>query len=138
MKSVKLYLIAVCSLLGLAIAAGVVVWYLYQNLDGAQPQVIPPSPTESTSIPETETPVMEVKEKGNEGAEPVTLTADSLGEEQREILASFGLEDTHVTLTPERIACAENTLGEKRFEEVVNGSAPTPFEALGLLACLKE
>jgi flagellar basal body-associated protein FliL len=135
MKSVKIYLIVVFVLLLLALASGIAVWYLYQNLDGAQPNIVPT--TLDTENTDTETPVTPLEREPVTTDAPITLTADSLGEKQREVLTSFGLEGAKVTLTPEKINCAKDVLGQTRFDEVVNGAAPTPLEAVGLLGCLK-
>lgn len=43
-----------------------------------------------------------------------------------------------MTITDEMIACAENGLGEDRYNEIIHGTAPNPLETLKLLGCIKK
>jgi hypothetical protein len=136
MKSIRTYLIVVGVLLVLAVVAGIVVWYLYQNLDGAQPHVMPQELTEPSSdgVPAEEG---NVDETYSETAVSHTIDTDTLSPGQREALSTFGIEG-EVTITEAQIACAEEAIGVVRLNEITNGSAPSPLEAMKLLPCFKK
>ncbi len=127
------------ALLGLALIAGIVVWYLYQDLARTERELYvevndtadPPETTPSVAETASATPSSGVEA-------PRVITADSLSEEQRALLASFGLEGASVTITDAMLTCANESIGEKRLGEIVNGSAPSPLEAMKLLPCLKK
>ena len=128
-------------LLTLALFAGIVVWYLYQDLPGANPRtrilnpesdevrsntgVVPLVKTESGAESTTDTPVY-------------TITPESLTESQRAILSTFGVEESSLAVTEAMIVCSKDAVGEARFGEILEGSAPGPLEALSLLPCMKK
>ncbi len=138
MKSIKIYLIIVSSLLLLAIAALIYVWYVYQNV---QPALTPTPPssaehiTDTGEVKEDNAVTSSTKESISGG---VTIDTQNLTEAQRSILASFGYKGDTVTIPREVISCAEQSVGAQRFTEILDGSAPTPFELLKLSPCLKK
>lgn len=144
MKALKIYLMSMGVLLTLALLAGIVVWYLYQDLPGANPKtlitetlqreaVVSSEPTPSSGVASTTEPISE------EEAEPVyTITPDSLTPSQRALLSTFGVEDSSLAVTEAMIVCAKDAVGEARFGEILEGSAPGPLESLSLLPCMKK
>lgn len=129
----KRYLITMGVLLGLALMSGIIVWYLYQdlnprNLIEVEPQIIVPQQNSTSTDDHT----------ASETAEgDITISADSLSERQKDALEAFGLDGMEYTVTAPMIACAEAELGDQRFDEIINGAAPTPLEALSLVPCMK-
>lgn len=134
MKSLKMYLIITASLLTTALVVGVVVWYLYQRLPGARPNAYIPENTiaTSTSTANGTSPGATTTKTG------FVLTADKLTPGQRAVLESFGMQDAKVAVTEATIACAKEAVGEARFAEILNGSAPSPLEALKLVPCIRK
>jgi hypothetical protein len=138
MKALKIYLMIMGGLLTIALLAGVVVWYLYQDLPGANPSTLVGELPTSESAPSPE-PVGVSGEGSAPDAVPVyTITPESLTDSQRAVLETFGLGDSSFKVTEGMILCAKNAVGEVRFEEILNGSAPGPLESMSLLPCMKE
>jgi hypothetical protein len=137
MTSIRTYLTVVGVLLGIAVLAGIVVWYLYQNLDGAQPNSIPTHTEELMESDDREPKATSsvASETNREG--DVTIDVNSLTEGQKATLETFGVEGD-VTITDAQVRCAEDAIGEKRLSEIVDGAAPSPLEAMKLLPCFKK
>lgn len=66
-----------------------------------------------------------------------TIDESNLTQEQRNMLESFGIDPSSITITPEMIACAEAELGAARLEEIRNGAMPSVTEGAALLACYR-
>lgn len=127
----KPYLVTMSILLAAALAAGIGVWYLYQDLN-------PATLIQEKGKDEVPLPVTGVEEEPTAlPTEPVTVSTDSLTERQQATLKAFGVDSGEITITPAMILCAEAELGEVRFEEIINGAAPTPLEAVSLVPCMR-
>lgn len=70
--------------------------------------------------------------------EPMTIPSSALTDEQRALVETFGLDSENLTITPEMILCAEQTLGNQRFSEILSGALPSVPESLSLLPCLRQ
>jgi hypothetical protein len=127
MKSSKMYLVVVTVILVIGIGLGVYVWYTLQTL--------------STEVPQAKN-VSELKNEKNEEetlpTEPTTIQTDALPPSQQKILDGFGYEGETITITPAMFACAEKSLTKERINEILGGSAHTPFESISLLPCFKK
>lgn len=128
MKAVKIYLVVVTLLLIGAIGLGVYAWYKIQQLSAVAPVI---SETETSVAETTKTPTASTPE-------PITITSDSLSPTQQKMLETFGYTQDSFTITPTMIVCAENAVGKTRLDEIVAGSAPSPFESVKLLPCFKK
>jgi hypothetical protein len=137
MKALKIYLMVMGGLFTLAILIGVGVWFLYQDLPGANPtrytENVPFKVNESKDVQVDTAP-------GTPTTETViyTITPDSLSEGQRAVLESFGMGGGAFEVTQPMIDCVTESVGDKRFSEILGGSAPTPLEALAFLPCIKK
>ena len=127
------------SLVVLAIGATVVVWYLLQQTLTTPSQTadtttssntvesVQPVEISETSISATPTPV----------AEPAPPPVPELNEQQRQAAEAVGINIDEITLTPAMIVCAEEKMSRERMLEIAEGDAPTFFEALALVPCVK-
>jgi hypothetical protein len=120
------------------------VWGLYQGVhEGAEKTVdIPQEESKSAtpeavpeSVPEENQVTQLISE---EPSEPITIDVGTLSDSQRAILETFGFSSDEITVSDALIQCAKNAVGETRFLEIINGAAPTPFEALALVPCAKK
>ncbi len=142
MKALEIYLMSMGGLLALAILAGVVVWYLYQDLSGANPQaLLEGNETGENREEPSDTSVREMNAPASsEEVSPMTpqdtITPESLTENERAVLASFSSNDSFV-VTKDMISCAQDAVGDTRLKAILRGSAPTPLEALSLMPCMK-
>lgn len=137
-KFYKIYFWVTIFFFILALSFGVYVWYTVQRIetetsgikapsDGKTNTMVTPGETASkSSSPET------IESPGNGN---IQINAADLTESQREILSTFGYDDPTFTVTDAMIRCAKEAVGEKRFEEILGGSAPTPLESLKLVPC---
>ncbi len=141
MTSLTRYLLTMGILLGAALIAGVVVWYLYQDLRPAALEkkfeigtTTPTGMEENASVGEAVTSQEEMGEAGSESSH--SISASSLTEAQKSMLASYGIDSSKFVITEAMIACAKVGVGEARLEEILKGSAPTPYEAKKLVPCV--
>lgn len=133
MKLVKIYLGIVLGLLVVGLGFGIYVWYTIQTLSvkagttaiEVSETIIPVDSSSST----LRTPAM---------IEPVTIETTKLPESQQEVLKSFGYGSETITITSDMVSCAEDSIGKKRLEEILNGGAPTPLESIKLIPCFKQ
>lgn len=132
MKFLKWYLAIVTALLVLALGIGVYVWYMLQSLE----RDITTEGAESAPKEEMTTDEEAIGTTREET--PITIDAASLTPTQRQILESFGYQGGALTITKAMITCAEQAVGEVRLGQIVNGSAPSPLEALKLIPCFKK
>lgn len=146
MKSIKIYLIVVCALFLLALAAVVYVWLSIQNLSTDVEEAVTGNGMEETvQVPESETEITpavaneeEVVAPIEKEPEAIIIKTETLPEAQQETLDTFGLDAEAYTITPEMVACANKKIGEERVAEIVAGSSPSPIEALSLLPCVNQ
>ncbi len=123
-----MYLVIVAVILVIGIGLGVYVWYTLQALGTELPQVTGSSSEQKNEASnETVSPT-----------EPTTIQTSELPPTQQKILEGFGYEGDTVTITPVMYACAEKSLTKERINEILEGSAPTPFESVSLLPCFKK
>lgn len=133
MKSVKVYLIIVSLLLLIALGFAVYVWITLQDLRSQSE----PVPTETAT--ERETASQAASSENTQGVtEPVTIREEQLSPAQKQLLESFGIDTSEITITPEMIACAEAEVGTERFDEILDGATPGPLESLTLLGCFRK
>ncbi len=135
MFSMKQYLLTMAIFLGAALVAGIVVWYLYQDLRPAALEKKIDSEI-VTSTPEQPSLPTSVEDTNIEAS--YTISAESLTDTQKSMLKSFGVTDSEFVITETMLTCAKTGVGEGRLGEILNGSAPTPFEAMKLLPCIKS
>ncbi len=131
MKAIKIYLVVVTVLLLIAIGFGIYVWYKIQSLNAVVPS-------------NTTAPASEVVQTGTDKPvassttqKPIVISTDSMTDTQKKMLETFGYTQNTFTITPTMIQCAEKAVGKTRLDEIINGSAPTPFESMKLLPCFK-
>lgn len=136
MKAIKIYLAIVTTLLIIAIGVGVYVWYMIQHVpSGAM------SGRESTEVRQTKEKTSVQTESTTpqeKSAEPIILQTSTLSETQQKMLTTLGYTQDNVTITPAMIACAEDSVGKERLNEIIKGSAPSPLESVKLLPCFKK
>jgi len=136
MKAIKIYLGIVTFLLIIAIGALVYVWYVYQRVQPALIKDTSPITKEVTSSNGVKEDTL-TEGGGNEvPSADVVIDTRTLTDTQRSILSTFGYKGDMVTIPHEVVSCAEQSVGEVRFTEILDGSAPTPFELLKLSPCL--
>jgi hypothetical protein len=133
----KHYLLTMLVLLVLALGAGIVVWYLYQDLN-VTALVRSEEQKSGESLPAPQETSLGSSSSTDTTPEPINITADSLSTEQRKMLESFGYGNAEFTITERMIICAKTKVGEERLNEIINGAAPTPLESLSLLPCMKS
>jgi hypothetical protein len=61
-----------------------------------------------------------------------------LTEGQEALATSLGLNTEQMVLSPEVVACAEDSLGSERYQALLAGETPGPLEAAKLLVCLGQ
>ncbi len=145
--TIRTYLKIVTIMLVIAACAGVYVWYVYQHVmkekeqaaflmnEGASNEApVEDTPTLTSTTTNVVVPVSQSKEE----VSPTVISADALPSEQRAILESFGMGDASIEITDAMLTCAKGVLGEERLNALIQGSAPTPLEALRLAGCLKK
>jgi hypothetical protein len=64
-----------------------------------------------------------------------TIQVDKLGESQRNMLKTMGIEGEEIEITYDMLACAEAGIGSDRVEAIKNGGTPSVMEGAQLLAC---
>ncbi len=147
MRFLKIYInigIFFC-LVGLSV--GFYIWYTIQKLD-EQLQVTPEqkqevsAPIENSSLEtlEKNDAIEDVKATSSKprDTEPMVIETSSLSDAQRKILSVFGQNSATFVVTENMITCGKSAVSESRFEEIINGGAPTPLESLRLLPCFKS
>lgn len=137
MKLIKILLSIIVFLLVIGIGLAVYVWHTLQNLEtkteGLPSQSKSQIETEKDSQhSKTEATVTPSAQKGD-----ITIHTTTLTPAQQTILKSFGVNGEYVTVTQDMVTCAENAVSPKRFNEIINGSAPNPMEAIKLVPCFK-
>lgn len=136
-------------LLVAAISFGVYVWFTLMQFMAADPvptvtQKAPvveeiPDESEASSTVEVAAPsVAPIPVVSEVVTEPITVSPDTLSDEQVDALETFGLDPENLTITPEMVQCFEEKLGAERIAEIVGGASPGPLEALSLLPCLNN
>jgi hypothetical protein len=95
-----------------------------ENASGTQPLI-----QERVNVQSTSTPLL---------TKPITVSTESLPESQQKVLDTLGIGAQSVTVTPQAVACAVETLGVARALEIKEGSTPSIAEGLTLLTCLKR
>lgn len=138
MKPIKIYLSIVSLLLFLAIGALVYVWYVYQRVQPALIKNTSPVTKEITYLNGVKENNVVTGSEVSVTSADIVIDTQKLTETQRSILASFGYKGDAVTIPREVVSCAEQSVGTVRFIEILDGSAPTPFELLILSPCLKK
>jgi anionic cell wall polymer biosynthesis LytR-Cps2A-Psr (LCP) family protein len=130
MKGIKIYLVIVTLLLIVAIGFGVYTWLMVQKLtvDVGDAGTESGTSVSSKDVSNTETG----------GEEPIVIQTADLTSAQRATLETFGFNGETITITEAMITCAKDAVGEARFTEILNGGAPTPFESMKLLPCMKK
>ena len=137
----KTFLIIVTTVLILALAAVVYIWFVLQKthmqIDEQSSEVV-----ENKSIQEAQ-PSYESENATNESidaetpTEPIVVETAELSDTQKKLLDTFGFEGDTVTITPDMISCAEDAVGKERMDTIVDGASPSPLESLKLLPCFK-
>jgi len=145
----KTFLIIVTTVLILALAAVVYIWFVLQKthmqIDEQSSEVV-----ENKSIQEAQ-PSYESENATNESIdaetpiepitepviEPIVVETAELSDTQKKLLDTFGFEGDTVTITPNMISCAEDAVGKERMDAIVGGASPSPLESLKLLPCFK-
>ena len=154
MKTIKIFLIVMTLLLVAAISFGIYVWFTLMQFMGNGPseagndaspvaeevpaQDIPVVTSDERISPDTSEGVAGVPSVSEAVTEPITVSPDTLSDEQVEALETFGLDPGNLTITPEMVQCFEAKLGADRIAEIVGGASPGPLEALSLLPCLNN
>jgi len=140
MKAIKIYLIVVSILLCVAIGFGIYVWYIVQKLDTQIGDTSVPSVSQNIKTPSAEegdTTKDSSKSSDQIVAEPYVIQMSDLPETQQKVLETVGIKGDTITITAEMISCAEKAVGKERLAEIQTGTAPTAFESVKLLPCLK-
>ncbi len=160
LKSPKTFLMITAAMLLVALAAGIGVWVAlikYQkDLDIERSGVVEDVKNDGEVLPQPEPqstrspiPVIETDTSGTEvettpetsvgiPEEPIVIERESLSETQQKLFDVLGFEGESVVISPEVVLCAREAVGETRFTEIINGSAPGPIEAAKLLSCTKN
>jgi hypothetical protein len=133
------------SLFGMVIALVSVVvvwWYLQQSMVQTDEQREDEPAALNTSDMNASEPVEEGEAVSAEASavtaetQPVPVNELPLTPEQRQLAESFGLDVTQMTLSPELITCARETLGESRYQAILAGDTPGVLETARLVPCL--
>ncbi len=142
MKTIKIFLVVVTVLLVVAVMLGVYVWYSVQKLS-----------SETQGYKDAQEKSQETSNQGGAKIEEITIVPDSemptneevieihtadLTESQQKTLQAFGLEGDSFLITEDMITCAKDAVGEERYEEILNGAAPSPLESMKLLPCMNK
>lgn len=136
MRTIKIYLAIVTTLLIVAIGVGVYVWYMIQHVpSGAVSEKVS---TEIKQVDENTSAQAGTVTPQEESAEPIILKTSTLSETQQKMLTTLGYTQDNITITPAMIACAEDSVGKERLNEIIQGSAPSPLESVQLLPCFKK
>lgn len=135
MKIIKIYLVVATLMLIAALGTGVYVWYMYQSLPQVPTDVTPVSGTQNE--PDAASGATSTS-GGAQKQAPIVIDATKLTDAQRSMLETFGYTGDSITVTEAALACAKREVGEARFLEILNGSAPGPLEAMKLLPCMKQ
>lgn len=138
MKSIKMYLTIVLFLLVLAIGALVYVWYVYQSVQSTRSKDTPSVATQITDANGVKKENLVTGSEEDVTSSDIVIDTQKLTESQRSILSTFGYKGDTVTIPHEVVSCAQQSVGEARFTEILDGGAPTPFELLKLSPCLKK
>lgn len=140
MKAIKIYLIVVSVLLVIAVGFGVYIWYVIQTLNQSHPvdttgididAFTPTKTSDSTTSPQVHVPTT------TSSKTDIVIPLESITDTQRSMLKTFGYTQDEIVITEEMIFCAQNAVGAGRLDEITNGAAPSPFEAVKLATCLK-
>jgi hypothetical protein len=62
----------------------------------------------------------------------------TLTEDQRKLLAAFGVEPETLVITEAMVACAQTELGEARISDIAKGDTPSIAEGFALFACFNK
>jgi len=129
-------------LVGIALIATVVVWYLLQGL----------FVNKSTATSKTDNSItnfIKAKVTGNEISgddlnpatkppEELEIAGYTVTAEQKQVAESLGINLDVLSLTGAAIDCAQKKLSPERIEAILSGEAPTIIETVTLLPCLKK
>lgn len=132
----KKFLLISLSLLIVALLMVVAVFfYVSIQLKQSQSEVVSIPTSENGSV--TTTPLEPaVVAKPSAPKDGIPLRDLPLGEGQRSVLETVGVDVDTFIITPEIQACAALKLGDERMNEIIAGQAPTVFETTKLLSCL--
>lgn len=132
----KKFLLISLSLLVVSLLMVVAVFfYVSVQLKQSQTEVVglPATPQASTTKDSSEDAVAVESSTAKEG---IPLRDLPLGEGQRSVLETVGVDVDTFIITPEIQACAALKLGDERMNAIIAGEAPTVFETTKLLSCL--
>ncbi len=126
-------------LVGVALIATVVVWYLLQGMFKEKSA----TSTDSAVTNFIKDRISGDSNSSDENINNETNTSDSsfdlnLTEEQRQAAQSIGVNPDTLAITEDMIDCASEKLSQKRIDEIFAGAAPTVLETLSLIPCLKN
>lgn len=133
-------LIAIVVLVGTGVVIGT---YLQQEKQVTEPieetvevTTVEMAPVTEEESPDVGTETLEERSLETElQAEATVIDPDLINADQKELLESFGIDTTGITVTAEMIACAEEKVGKERVEEIKNGATPGFLEGLSLVSC---
>lgn len=137
--SLKLYIFIAITMLGVAIAATVIVFLLLQERFREAPPRPVQEPSSSTSVDHmVPSDSMATASATSFAAplEPIPLRDLSLTEDQERVAESFGVDVETFVITPDMQVCARTKLGVDRLNEIIAGDTPTFSEGLQLVPCM--
>ncbi len=139
MKALKIYLAIASTLLVIALGLGVYVWYVFQQMNSSieMKGLETESSEQGTTTEKTNVTPVPATTSTTEPSAPIVIKTSSLTETQRSVLIGLGFKGDTISITSSMIACAKNAVGETRFNEIVNGGAPSPIEAVKLVPCTR-
>lgn len=119
-----------------AVVVTILVWYLVQgNISIDEVTGFAPEQESMTGSSKEETQTAENEEPPI--TESILLRDLPLSDGQRSMLKTAGIDVETFVITPEMVTCAQQKLGSARFEEIIEGSAPTFMESTRLLGCIQ-
>jgi micrococcal nuclease len=67
----------------------------------------------------------------------IEIDTTTLPSGQQQILNTFGLDESNVTITPEVVACAQTAIGTDRVAAITDGDTPSIIEGIKLANCYR-
>lgn len=67
----------------------------------------------------------------------IPLSSLPLSDSQQEALRNVNIDPETFIITPEMQACAQDAMGQERYNAMLDGAAPTFLESMSLLRCVQ-
>lgn len=129
----KIFIWIVAAILFTALGAVVGVYFYIQHQLALSQVPVPALEATTTSEVVSDTTVTAPEPMT---VDPIPLRSLPLTDGQKQTAETFGVDVETFVITPAMQVCAQEQLGEERFDAIIDGETPSMIESMKLLGCL--